>query len=292
MTTYMKSDICVGMHVSISGSISNSIDNAKTIGCNAFQIFTRNPRGWSAPRLLKKEADEFRKKVKASEFDRLSIVAHMPYLPNFSSPEKVSFQRSMNSLIEEAKRCSLLGIPYLVAHIGSHKGVGSKKGVETVVKAFRKAAKETPDDVMILLENNAGHKHSVGSKFEEFAKIFSQLESLERFGICFDTCHAFAVGYELRTLKSASETFAKFTELTGKENIKLIHLNDSRGPIGCNTDRHEHIGLGKIGAKGFSHFVKFANSNKVPIILETPIDDRRDDVENIRIVRELANGKI
>lgn len=291
MKKHKTVDLSIGVHVSISDSLSNSIDNAIAVGCNTFQIFTRSPRNWHAPPLLKKEVNDFLKKIQSTNFDKSSITAHMPYLPNFSSPEKVSFRKSMKSLIEESKRCSKLGIPYLVAHLGSHKGVGSKKGVETVVNAFKKAADVTPDDVMILLENNVGHKYSVGSKFEEFAEIFSQLEPLKRFGICFDTCHAFAVGYELRSTKSASKTFSQFIDLIGKENLKLIHLNDSRGPIGCNVDVHEHIGLGHIGKDGLSYFVKFAKSNKVPVILETPIDERRDDMENIKIVQEIANGK-
>jgi deoxyribonuclease-4 len=283
-----KSLLLVGTHVSISGSLDNSIDNANALGCNTFQIFTRDPRGWFAPPLLKKEITSFKKKLNASNIDKSATVAHMPYLPNFSSPEKVAFQRSMNSLIEEAIRCDYLGIPYLVAHLGSHKGVGVKKGVETVVKAFRKATKKIPDSVTILLENNTGHEHSVGSSFEEFAEIFSRLEPLGRFGVCFDTCHAFAVGYDLRTKKEASSTLDKFVKLVGKNNIKILHLNDSKGIIGCNTDRHEHIGLGYIGEVGLAQFVKFAKSNHIPIILETPIDERRDDLGNMKKVKELS----
>jgi deoxyribonuclease-4 len=281
-------DMKVGIHVSISSSIDKSVDNAVAMGCTAFQIFTRNPRGWSAKPLLKKDIANFKKKLNASKIDRFATVAHMPYLPNFSSPEKVSFQRSMTSLIEEVKRCSKLGIPYLVAHIGSHKGAGTQKGIKTVVKAFTKAAAETPKDVTILLENNAGHQNSVGSNFEELASIFFKLKPLDRFGICFDTCHAFAVGYDLRTEKTASLMLEQFTKLIDIEYLKLIHLNDSKGEIGCNTDRHEHIGLGQIGEIGLAHIIKFAKSKKIPIILETPIDERRDDIENIRKVKELA----
>ncbi len=276
------------MHVSTSGSLDNSVDNANALGCNAFQIFTRKPRGWAAPPLLQKEIISFKKKLDASAIDRSATVAHMPYLPNFSSPDTVSFQRSIKSLIEETMRCSKLGIPYIVAHLGSHKGAGQKEGIETVVKAFTKAAQNTPDSVTILLENNAGHKHSVGSSFEEFAEIFSYLEPLGRFGICFDTCHAFAVGYDLRTKKAASSALDKFVKLVGKNNIKILHLNDSKGKIGCNTDIHEHIGLGHIGEVGLAHFVRFAKSNHIPIILETPIDKRRDDLGNIRKVKELS----
>jgi len=277
------------MHVSIAGSIDKSVDNAVAIGCTAFQVFTRNPRGWRAPPLSEKDVRNFKRKLKAAKISRFAVAAHMPYLPNFSSPDEVSFQRSMVSLIEEVKRCSKLGIPFLVAHIGSHKGVGQTKGVETVVKAFKNAATKTPSDVTILLENNAGHKHSVGSDFEEFAKIFTQLKPLDRFGICFDTCHAFAVGYDLRTFKGANSTLGKFQKLVGSENIKIIHLNDSKGPLGCGSDRHEHIGLGQIGETGLAQFIKFAKSNDIPIILETPIDERRDDIENIKKVRKLVS---
>jgi deoxyribonuclease-4 len=278
----------LGIHVSISGSIDKSVDNAVAMGCTAFQIFTRNPRGWSAKMLSKKDITNFKKKLNASKIDRFAIAAHMPYLPNFSSPEEVSFQRSMSSLIEEVKRCSMLGIPYLVAHIGSHKGAGTQKGIETVVKAFTKAAAETPKDVTILLENNVGHKNSVGSDFEELASIFFKLKPLDRFGICFDTCHAFAVGYDLRTKKTASLMLEKFVNLIDIKYIKLIHLNDSKGKLGCNADIHEHIGLGQIGETGLGYIIKFAKAKKIPIILETPIDERRDDIENIKKVKELA----
>ena len=279
----------VGIHVSIAGSIDRGVDNAVALDCNAFQVFTRNPRGWNAPRLSEKDVSNFKRKLAASKIDKFAVASHMPYLPNFSSPEEVPFQKSMTSLIEEVKRCSKLGIPYLVAHLGSHKGAGQKTGVERVVKAFKKAAADTPDDVTILLENNAGHKNSVGSDFEEFAEMFSQLESLGRFGVCFDTCHAFAVGYDIRTIKQAKSVLKKFEELVGADNIKLLHLNDSRGPLGCNEDRHEHIGLGEIGEEGLAHFVTFAKTQKIPIILETPIDERRDDKENIRKVRKMAS---
>ena len=278
----------VGIHVSIAGSIDKSVNNAVALDCNAFQIFTRNPRGWGAPRLSDKVVSNFKRKLSASKIDRFATAAHMPYLPNFSSPETVPFQKSMKSLIEEAKRCGKLGIPYLVAHLGSHKGTGQKEGVRRVVKAFNKAAAETPNDVMILLENNAGHKHSVGSSLEELAEMFSQVKPRSRFGVCFDTCHAFAVGYDLKTTRQAKSLLKKFDDLIGSDNIKIIHLNDSKGPLGCKADRHEHIGLGHIGEVGLGYFVKFAKTKKIPIILETPIDERRDDKENVRIVRQLA----
>ena len=276
------------MHVSIAGSMDKAVDNALTLGCNAFQIFTRNPRGWKAKPLLNDVITNFREKLVTSKIDRFATVAHMPYLPNLSSPEEDPFSKSLNSLVDELKRCSKLGIPYLVAHLGSHKGSGDQKGIEKLVKNFTNAVDVGPNDVMLLLENTAGQKNSVGSDFEQLASIFSQLKPEKRFGVCFDTCHAFAAGYDLRTEKTAKSTLEQFDKFIGVEHLKIIHLNDSKGEIGCNKDRHEHIGLGKIGEIGLSYVVKFANSKKIPIILETPIDDRRDAFGNIKKVKELA----
>ena len=278
----------VGVHVSIAGSVDRSIDNAVTRGCTAFQIFTRNPRSWAAKPLLDKDITNFKEKLAASKIDRFATVAHMPYLPNLSSPEDDPFARSLNSLSDEIKRCGRLGIPYLVAHLGSHKGAGDQKGIEKLVKAFTEAVAKNKNDVTILLENTAGQKNNVGSNFEQLTSIFFQLKPAKRFGICFDTCHAFAAGYDLRTQKAVTLTLEKFDTVIGIEHLKILHLNDSKGEIECHVDRHEHIGLGKIGETGLSHVIKFANSKKIPIVLETPIDHRRDDVGNIKKVRELA----
>ena len=278
----------VGMHVSIAGSIDRAVDNALAIGCTAFQIFTRNPRGWAAKPLSSKDVTSYKEKLAASKIDRFATVAHMPYLPNLSSPEEEPFAQSLKSLIDEIKRCSRLGIPFIVAHLGSHKGAGDKKGIEKLVRSFTEAARDTPDYVMILLENTAGQKNSVGSDFEQLASILFQLKPAKRFGICFDTCHAFAAGYDLRTDKAASLTLQKFDKAIGFEHLKILHLNDSKGEIGCNIDRHEHIGLGQIGEVGLSRVIGTVNSKKIPIILETPIDEKRDNLGNMKKVRELA----
>lgn len=279
----------VGVHVSIAGSVDRSVDNAVTRGCAAFQIFTRNPRGWVPKPLSDKDITNFKEKLAASKIDRFATVAHMPYLANLSSQDDDPFRvKSLKSLSDEIKRCGKLGIPYLVAHLGSHKGAGDQKGIEKLVKAFTKAVAENQNEVTILLENTAGTKNSVGSNFEQLASIFFQLKPVKRFGVCLDTCHAFAAGHDLRTQKAATLTLEKFDSAIGIEHLKILHLNDSKGEIGCNVDRHEHIGLGKIGETGLSHVIKFANSKNIPIILETPIDDRRDDVGNIKKVKELA----
>lgn len=278
----------VGLHVSIAGSVDRSVDNALSRGCTAFQIFTRNPRGWAAKVLSEQDIKNFKEKLAASKIDRLATAAHMPYLPNLSSPDEDPFTKSLNSLSAEIERCGKLGIPYLVAHLGSHKGAGDQKGMEKLVKAFTKAAAENNNDVIILLENTAGQKNSVGSNFEQLASILFQLKPANRFGVCLDTCHAFAAGYDMRTEKAVALTLEKFDNAIGFEHLKLIHLNDSKGELGCSVDRHDHIGLGNIGDVGLRYVIKFANSKKIPMILETPIDERRDDIGNIKKVKELA----
>lgn len=277
----------IGCHVSIAGSIDKAVDNAVERECSAFQIFTRNPRGWHAKELMDQDIKNFKEKLNSSKIDRFSTCAHMPYLPNLSSPKDDGFEKSVNSLIEELERCGKLGIPYLVTHLGSHLGTGEEAGMKRLVKGLTKAG-QVKNDVMILLENTAGQKNSVGADFAQLGEIFRQLKPANKFGICFDTCHAFVSGYDLRTENDVKQTFKEFEKHVGMENLKILHLNDAKGEIGCNLDRHYHIGLGSIGEEGMAAVIKLITKKKIPIVLETPIDDTRDDFENVRIVKELA----
>ncbi|MBT6083395.1 MAG: deoxyribonuclease IV [Nitrosopumilus sp.] len=277
----------VGCHVSASGSIDKSVDNAVERDCSAFQIFTRSPRSWHAKDLTKEVIDAFKSKLKDSKIDRFATCAHMPYLPNLATPKDDAFEKSVNTLINEVERCAQLGIPYLVTHLGSHLGTGEEAGIKKLVEALTKAG-QTKNDVMILLENTAGQKNSVGSDFKQLGEIFKQLKPGKKFGVCLDTCHAFVAGYDLRTADKVKETFKEFNKHVGIENLKILHLNDARGEIGCNLDRHYHLGLGGIGEEGIKSVVKFANKKKIPIILETPIDDDRDDFENVKIAKGYA----
>tara|TARA_B110000196_G_C21092048_1_gene638035 strand:- start:45 stop:905 length:861 start_codon:yes stop_codon:yes gene_type:complete len=281
------SGVQIGAHVSISGSIANAITNASKRECSAFQVFTSNPRGWHAKDLTDDGITNYKNNLSQSNIDRFATVAHMPYLPNLSSPEISVYEKSIHTMIREVERCDKLGIPYLVTHLGSHKGTGEDKGIQRLVGALTEVAK-TNKDVTILLENTAGQKNSVGSDFTQLAEIFFGLKPASRFGICIDTCHAFAAGYDLRNEKNVKDVFEKFDSEIGLKHIKIIHLNDSKGELGCHLDRHEHIGLGYIGEAGLSQVVKLANKNKIPIILETPIDERRTDFENIRKAKDLA----
>jgi deoxyribonuclease-4 len=277
----------IGCHVSISGSIDKSVDNAVERNCSAFQIFTRSPRSWHAKDLTKEDIDAFKSKLKSSKIDRFATCAHMPYLPNLATPKNDGFEKSVNTLISEVERCAQLGIPYLVTHLGSHLGTGEEAGIKKLVEGLTKAG-QTKNDVMILLENTAGQKNSVGSDFKQLGEIFKQLKPGKKFGVCLDTCHAFVAGYDLRTADKVKETFKEFDKHVGIENLKILHLNDARGEIGCNLDRHYHLGLGGIGEEGITSVVKFANKKKIPIILETPIDDDRDDFENVKIAKGYA----
>ena len=277
----------IGCHVSASGSIDKSVDNAVERDCSAFQIFTRSPRSWHAKELTKEVIDAFKSKLKDSKIDRFAICAHMPYLPNLATPKDDAFEKSVNTLISEVERCAQLGIPYLVTHLGSHLGTGEEAGIKKLVEGLTKAG-QTKNDVIILLENTAGQKNSVGSDFKQLGEIFKQLKPGKKFGVCLDTCHAFVAGYDLRTVDKVKETFKEFDKHVGLENLKILHLNDARGELGCNLDRHYHLGLGGIGEEGMKSVVKFANKKKIPIILETPIDDDRNDFENVKIAKGFA----
>ncbi|MGD0689583.1 MAG: deoxyribonuclease IV [Candidatus Bathyarchaeia archaeon] len=278
--------IRLGMHVSISGTIDQAADRAREIGCDTFQMFTRNPRGWKYKKLDRGEVGEFKRKV--GSYNLAPVVAHMPYLPNLSSPKKLIYNKSVKSLSGELDRCGTLGIPYIVTHLGSHLGEGSDIGLEKIVAAINRALSENPNDVMLLLENTAGTKNSMGSSFEDIKRIFDRVEDRERVGACFDTAHAYAAGYDLHSPRGVDDTLGKFNSVLGFSILKVVHLNDSQVGLGSGRDRHEHIGLGYIGEQGFRAFFKHEAVRNLPFIMETPIDERGDEKENMRKVRELS----
>ena len=278
-----------GCHVSIAGSIDRAVGRALERGCDTFQIFSRNPRGWRAKSLDSAVVDAFREAVRTSGIG--PVVDHMPYLPNPASPDDAIYEKSVAGLTEELERCDILGIPYLVTHLGHHRGAGSDAGEERIIAAINRAlADEGEGDVMLLLENTAGEKNSMGAEIAELARIREGVDARERIGFCFDTCHAFAAGYDLRTADAVDAVFGEFEDLVGLEHLRVIHLNDSKGELGGGLDRHEHIGLGAIGEEGFRHILHHPAIRSLPLICETPVDERRDDAGNIAKVRELAGA--
>jgi deoxyribonuclease-4 len=278
-----------GFHVSISGSIDKAVDRAVALNCDTFQIFTQNPRRWKSKPLKIDEVEAFKKKWRKSGID--SVFGHMPYILNLASPNNDVYSRSLDSLTDGLNRCSILDVPMLVTHIGSHLGIGSEKGIHNVIKAIDTTMKKSRGDVTLLLENGSGSRNKIGSSFEELSMIIGEINYPERVGICLDTCHVFSTGHDIRTLSGLEETLSRFDDLLGIRRIELVHLNDSIGTLGSGIDHHEHIGLGKIGVEGF-RVILGSSLNKVPMIMETPIDERRGNMENMRFVKELANSTL
>jgi deoxyribonuclease-4 len=275
----------VGVHISIAGSLDRAVDRAKAAGCDVFQMFSRSPRGWGFAPLSDEIRAAFTGKIRSSG---IIPVDHMPYLPNLASPKSDIQEKSIGALSAELDRCGRLDIPYLVTHLGHHLGDGIAGGRSRVIGAINTALENSGNNVILLLENTAGEKNSVGSSFEHIRGIMDGLEKINRIGVCLDTCHAFAAGYELRTETGIEETLTQFDDQNGIRNLRIIHLNDSKGDRGSALDRHEHIGMGFIGEDGFRRILHHPVLSAVPLICETPVDDRRDDVGNIEKVRELA----
>lgn len=276
----------VGVHVSIAGSIDLAVDRALNLGCTSFQIFTRNPRGWRYSPLPGDEVQRFREKL--SRVDIKPVVAHMPYLPNLASPKGEVYAKSVESLKTELARCAMLDIPFLVTHLGSHLGSGKEKGFKRVIAAINECLEEDQGKATLLLENTAGTRNSMGSSFQDIQYIFERITVRDRVAICFDTCHAFAAGYDLRSEAAVETVMEEFDDLIGVDQIKVIHANDSKGGLGSNIDRHEHIGLGKIGRSGFGAVISYNNFKYLPYILETPVDSRRSDRENLEELKRIA----
>ncbi|HUK92793.1 MAG TPA: deoxyribonuclease IV, partial [Methanomicrobiales archaeon] len=228
----------------------------------------------------------FREKIKKA--GTVIPVDHMPYLPNLASPKGDNYLQSVATLKAELTRSGQLGIPYLVTHLGHHKEEGKDAGLGSVIDAITEAFSTVKNDVMLLLETTAGDTNSVGGTFEDISHILDGVGEPGRVGVCFDTCHTFVAGYELRTPEGIGETLDHFEELIGLSRLKVVHLNDAKGEFGSHWDRHEHIGLGSIGEEGFRHLLHNPVFSRLPLICETPVDERRDDIGNIMAVRRLA----
>jgi len=247
-------------------------------------MFTRSPRVWQAKELTPDAVEAFKNSVSGSGIG--PVVDHMPYLPNLASEKEELYVHSVSVLTDELDRCEQLTIPFLVTHLG-HNPDG-KKGRDQVISAVTSALGSINGSCRILLENTAGEKNGVGSQISDIAAVFEGIDDRKRTGICFDTCHAFAAGYELRTETGVSDTMTMIDDAIGFEHLHIIHLNDSTGDLGSGRDRHYHIGLGKIGMQGMYHILHHPAIMRLPLICETPVNDERDDAGNIRVVREIA----
>ena len=278
----------LGSHVSISGGLHKAISLGEKIGCTAIQIFTKNATRWKVKPLQEKEIHRFIEDWNASSI--VSVVAHDSYLINLGTPKEELLQKSQEALLIELQRCEQLTVPYLVMHPGSHVGSGEENGLKRVAKSFDVIQAQTPGyQTKILIETTAGQGTNLGYRFEHLANILDMVQEPERLGVCFDTCHAFAAGYELRTEEGYHETFETFDRLIGLDRIKVIHLNDSLKGLGSRVDRHQGIGEGEIGLKGFRFLMNDPRFKSTPMILETPKGDDPivADKENLRVLRSL-----
>lgn len=275
----------IGAHVSISGGISLSIARALSLGCEAFQVFTRNQRQWGPKPLDDEQIISFKEELLLSQMG--PVVSHGSYLINPAAPEETVRQRSIDAMVDELSRCYSLGIDRLVIHPGSHKGAGSKKGIETIAstidEAFEKLDREGP---MLLLETTAGQGTGIGSRFEDLSKIIDTLSFRERIGVCLDTAHMHAAGYNLTTPDSYSSTIEELDSLIGAESVKCIHLNDSKKELGSKVDRHDNLGDGTMGLVPFEMLVNEKRFMDVPMILETPGGDE-SYMKNLKLLREM-----
>jgi deoxyribonuclease-4 len=261
------------------------------VGCDTIQIFTKSNRQWRAKRLDDKEVQAFKASLAATGIG--PVVAHDCYLVNLAAPRMAVWKKSVKAFQEELERAERLDIPYLVTHPGSHAGAGEAEGIRRVAEALNLLHAALPSHrVQILLETTAGQGSSLGYRFEQLAEILARVEQADRVGICLDTCHVFAAGYDIRSPEGYRKTVEDLAACLGLERMKAIHLNDSRGRLGSRVDRHEHIGEGQLGLAPFRHLLNDPRLRCLPMILETPKDDDfvRADRRNLSRLRRLFLG--
>lgn len=276
----------VGCHVSISGKIFKSIDRAKALGCTAMQIFAHNPRGWKLSPLLDDDVRVFRERLNESGIQPL--VVHTSYLINLASPDDDLYEKSIDFFKVDLERADRLGAAFLVTHLGSFKDMDLRYGIRRVSEALHLVLKSTGcATVRILLENTAGSGSTIGGDLCQIKEIIDSVKKNNSLGLCFDTCHGFASGYDLRDAESLHSLIEKIDGLLGLDRLCLLHLNDSKGHLGSGIDRHEHIGKGEIGLKGFESLINHPSLREIPMILETPKKSDEDDIENLSVVRGL-----
>ena len=259
----------IGAHVSIAGGIANAPLRAQAIGANAFALFTRNQRRWEAPPLSTEQAALFRAACQELGFPPTSLLAHASYLINLASPDPEGWARSRQALIDELQRCRALGIPHLNVHPGSGKGLLSEEeSIGRIASSINRVLDET-EGAGLVLENTAGQGSSVGHRFEHLAAILDHVSQTSRIGICLDTCHAFAAGYDLRTPEHCHQTFETLQHLVGLDVLRGMHLNDSQTALGSRVDRHQSLGKGHIGWEAFRWIMSDKRFDGIPLILET-----------------------
>jgi deoxyribonuclease-4 len=277
----------LGAHMPTTGGFYKSALFGQEVGCSAIQIFTKSNRQWQAKNITAEDADLFKSALHESKIQY--TVAHASYLINLASPEQATQTKSIQALEIELERCHQLGIKDLVLHPGSRKDAPISQALKQVAQNINLALTNSPKNTRILIETMAGQGSSVGSSFEQLAEILTHINTSSRVGICLDTCHIFAAGYDFTTIDNYHLMWKAFNETIGFNKLGLIHLNDSKKELGCKVDRHEGIGHGKIGKQAFELIMNDLKLIGVPKILETPKEDLEMDKKNLKYLVNLLN---
>ncbi len=264
----------VGAHVSASGGVENAPLNAKEIKAKSFALFTKNQRQWKSKPLTEENIDIFKKNCKTNKYEVKHILPHDSYLINLGHPGKDGLKRSRDAFLDEMQRCEQLGLIMLNFHPGSSLGkISPEKCLKLIAESINIALNKTKN-VTAVIENTAGQGNNVGYTFEHISEIISMVEDKTRVGVCLDTCHSFAAGYDLSTKKNYEQTFREFDKIVGLQYLRGMHLNDSKKDLGSRIDRHEQIGKGKIGLEAFKMIMNDDRLDNIPMILETPDNSR------------------
>ncbi len=264
----------IGAHVSAAGGVHLAPMNAHAIKARAFALFTRNQRQWASRSLTGEDIRLFNENIGRYGYKTEHILPHDSYLINLGTPDPVKRKKSLQSFRDEMNRCRLLGLKYLNFHPGSHLNLISlEKCLDLIAEALNSAISQIPD-VMPLIENTAGQGTNVGSSFEEINGIIQRIKDQSRIGVCVDTCHAFAAGYDLASAKGYRQTWKRFDTVVGSHYLKALHLNDAKKPLNSRVDRHACIGEGEIGIESFRRIMRDDRFDEMPLILETPEPDR------------------
>jgi deoxyribonuclease-4 len=279
----------LGAHMSISGGLHLAIERGKELGCTTIQIFTKNASQWKAKPITAEQVEQFKNTQKAIGIG--PIIAHDSYLINLGSPNEEALKKSRQAFLLEMERVEMLGLPYLVMHPGSHVGSGENAALEAIAESINILQEQTKGYKMkILLETTAGQGNNVGYRFEHLAKIIDLVKDKDRLGVCYDTSHIFAAGYDIRTRKAYEKTFAEFDGIIGLDRLLVFHVNDSRKGLGSKVDRHWHIGEGEIGLEAFRLLLNDPRFSQLPFILETPKDkEGKWDKKNLSILKKLIS---
>ena len=276
-----------GAHVSASGGVENAIKNAKNIGATAFALFTKNQRQWIAPALTDSQVETFKAMAEEAGYRAEHILPHDSYLINLGHPDEDGLEKSRESFFEEMARCERLGLDRLNFHPGSHlKRISDEGSLDRIAESINMALARTKG-VTAVLENTAGQGSNLGFKFEHLAYIIERVEDKSRVGVCLDTCHTFAAGYDLRTREACDATFAEFDRVVGFKYLRGMHLNDAMRPLGSRIDRHSPLGEGEIGWECFRYIAQDPRFDNIPLNLETPDEERWP--EEIARLKEFAN---